>query len=556
MTQPSEKESEKDMSGPQPTTARDLPGPPVGAEAPGAKTVPHIVQPTMPQCGPVERAFGGYELIAELGRGGMGVVYKARQVELNRTVAVKMILSGTMSSPAEVERFRIEAEAMARLQHANIVQVFEVGEVDGRAYYSMEYIDGPSLAHKVTDGPLPGREAARCLAIIARALHHAHRNGILHRDLKPSNILLDREGMPHITDFGLAKKLDTDSGQTRTGTVMGTPSYMPPEQAAGRVRDLGPRSDVYSLGAVLYESLTGRPPFRAETALDTLLQVLERQAAPPRLLNAKVDRDLETICMKCLEKNPGDRYESAEALAADLERYLRGESIAARTFNVLDRIGRTLERDHYLGEFHAWGTMLLIFAAIVFVEHLIVFTLTIGGPPYPKGWIMLARFAQFSSMGIVFWRHRQHTLLPTSLAERQLWSIWIGYLGACMVVGAVQWALIHSGHIKDELLAYPFWSALTGLAFFAMGSSYWGRCYTLGLGFFLLALAMPFKLEWVVLEYGLMWTLSLALIGLHLWRLSDQRPQPVDPSNAITVAAPAVAASASGSRGTENSPPA
>lgn len=525
------------MIGPEPPTTSEAPAPPAGADPDGAKTLPYVVQATMQQIGPVERVFGGYELQAELGRGGMGVVFKARQVELNRTVAVKMILSGTVSSAAEVERFRVEAEAMARLQHANIVQVFEVGEVDGRAYYSMEYIDGPSLAKKTADGPMPGREAARCLAIIARALHHAHRNGILHRDLKPSNILLDREGLPHVTDFGLAKKLDAESGQTRTGSVMGTPSYMPPEQAAGRVRDLGPRSDVYSLGAVLYETLTGRPPFRAETALDTLLQVLERQAAPPRLLNAKVDRDLETICMKCLEKNPKDRYDSAEALAADLERYLRGESIAARTFNVLDRIGRTLERDHYLGEFHAWGTMLLIFAGIVFVEHLIVFALTYGGPPYPKGWIMFARFLQFSSMGIVFWRHRQHTLLPTSLAERQLWSIWIGYLGACMVVGAIQWYLIHTGHVKDELLAYPFWSALTGLAFFAMGSSYWGRCYTLGLAFFLVALLMPLKLEWVVLEYGLMWTLSLALIGLHLWRLSATQPAPVDPSSATTVAA-------------------
>jgi serine/threonine protein kinase len=479
--------------------------------------------------------FGKYELLGELGRGGMGVVYKARQADLDRIVAVKMMLSGSVSSDEEVQRFRTEAEAAARLQHAHIVKVYEVGEIDGRCFYSMEYIEGPSLAKRLASGPLPCRDAARYLTFIAHAVHHAHKNGILHRDLKPSNILLDAEGHPHVTDFGLAKKLDTDSGGTRTGAVMGTPSYMSPEQAAGRVRELSARSDVYSLGAVLYELLTGRPPFRSESAVDTILHVLERDPAPPRMLNPKVDRDLETICLKCLEKLPQHRYESAEALAVDLERYLKGDSIQARSFNVLDRIGRTLERDQHLAEFFTWGNLLLLFGVIILIEHVIVFFLTVGGPPYPRGWIMAARTAQFSLMGALFWRHRQHSLLPTSAAERQLWAIWIGYLVACMVVGAVKIQMLKLGLAPDELTMYPVWATLTGMAFFIMGSNYWGRCYAIGVGFFILSAVMPLALRWAALEFGVAWCISLTLIGLHLRRLARSAPASEENPPALTI---------------------
>jgi len=502
-----------------------LPDAPHGPLAPPGATLPYLG----PAATAPSQLFGGYELLTELGRGGMGVVYKARQSELQRIVAVKMILSGTGSTPDEVQRFRTEAEAMARLQHANIVQVFEVGTVEGRAFYSMEFIDGPSLAQRVKECTLPNREAARVLAIIARAIHHAHLQGILHRDLKPSNIVLTRDNQPKVTDFGLAKKLDAPSGKTRTGVVMGTPSYMAPEQAGGRVRELGPATDVYSLGAVLYEMLTGRPPFESESTLDTLMHVMERQPAPPRLLNAKVDRDLETICLKCLEKSPKHRYASAAALADDLERYLNGEAIAASSFNVLDRLQRALERDHYLAEFHTWGTMLLVFAGIVLVEHLFVFALTLGGPPYPKMWIMGARFAQFALMALVFLRHRRHTLLPTSLAERQLWAIWVGYLTACMIVGAVHIQLTRRTPERDELMNYPFWSALTGMAFFAMGSCYWWRFLSLRLAFSTLPpLELPTP-RWVVLEYGLLWTLSLTWLGLHLHALGKTNHERTSP---------------------------
>ncbi len=478
-------------------------------------TAPHI----KPGSFKPGRRFGDHELLAEVGRGGMGVVYKAVRKDLNRLVALKMVLAGTLSNEHEIQRFRTEAEAAARLRHANIVQVYEVGIVEGCHFYSMEFIEGQSLAQRVAGGPLANQAAARYLVAIARAVHHAHRHGILHRDLKPSNILVDAEDQPHVADFGLAKKLD-DSGQTKTGAVMGTPSYMPPEQAAGRVRELGPAADVYSLGAILYELLTGRPPFKSETALDTLLHVMEREAAPPRLLNPKVDRNLETICLKCLEKDPRERYASAEALANDLQRYLNGDSISARSFNVFDRLTHALDRTQYIAEFHTWGNMLLIFAVVVLLEHLFIFVLTMTGPESPRAWIIGARVVLFSIMGAVFWRQRSHTLLPTSAAERQLWSIWIGYIFACMLVPLVNIELNRWAHQeRDAPSMYPFWAILTGVALFIMGSNYWGWCYALGMGFFALSLLMPLDLGWAALEFGVAWAAALTIIGLHMRRI-------------------------------------
>jgi WD40 repeat protein len=278
-----------------------------------------------------------YEILNEIGRGGMGVVYKARHVTLNRVVALKMILGGTLARPEDLGRFETEVKAAAQLQHPGIVGLFEVGSYENQPYFSMEFVSGTSLAQKAATGPLSGRRAAKYMEAVARAVHFAHDHGILHRDLKPANVLLDdANDQPKVTDFGLAKLMSTDSGQTRTGAVLGTPSYMSPEQGQGR-RDVGPASDVYSLGAVLYELITGGPPFRGETALATLTQVAEKDPVPPRLLNPAVDRDLETITLKCLEKDPGRRYASAEDLADDLRRFLGGEPITARRLSVLGR---------------------------------------------------------------------------------------------------------------------------------------------------------------------------------------------------------------------------
>src|SRR5665213_3615278 len=261
-----------------------------------------------PPLGTKVRYIGDYELLDELGRGGMGVVYKARQSKLNRLVALKMILAGEYAGEKELARFRTEAEAVARLQHPNIVQIFEVGEHDGHPYFSLEFVDGGSLAQKLDGTPLPPQQAARLVETLARAMHAAHQAGVVHRDLKPANVLLTADGTPKITDFGLAKKLDADAGQTQSGAIMGTPSYMAPEQAGGKSNEIGPAADTYAMGAILYECLTGRPPFKASTPLDTVLQVVSDEPAPPRKLQSKTPRDLETICLKCLQKAPSKRY--------------------------------------------------------------------------------------------------------------------------------------------------------------------------------------------------------------------------------------------------------
>ncbi len=309
----------------------------------------------LPMASDLPRSFGSYQLLSEIGRGGMGVVYMARQEELDRLVAVKMILSSHLASADQVRRFQAEARAAAKLRHSHIVPIHEVGQCNGQDYFTMEYIEGQSLAQRIEAGkkgtglicaqhpsgrsgklapspfsPVDVPTAVRIVGTMARAVDYLHRQGIVHRDLKPSNILLDAQGEPYLTDFGLAKFFAPDTQRTATGVIAGTPSYMAPEQAAGRGSEIGPGTDVYSLGAILYELLTGRPPFIEENALDTLLNVLSVDPMLPRRLNPKIPRELELICMTCLGKSPEDRYSSAAALADDLDRFARGEPIKVR----------------------------------------------------------------------------------------------------------------------------------------------------------------------------------------------------------------------------------
>ncbi len=296
---------------------------------------PSATQTINPAAGMRVKYFGDYELQEEIARGGMGVVWKARQNSLNRTVAIKMILAGKLAGSAEVQRFLREAEAAANLQHPNIVAIHEVGEHDGQNYFSMDYVEGRDLGTIVSEGALPIQRAARYVKIIAEAIHFAHQRGTLHRDLKPQNVLIDTADQPRITDFGLAKFVEHDSRLTQSGAVMGSPSYMPPEQASGRHDQVGPHSDVYAIGAILYELLTGRPPFRGMTAMATMRQVMESDPVAPRKLNADVPQDLETICLKCLEKSPERRYHSARELSEDLGRFLNHEPIHARPASTL-----------------------------------------------------------------------------------------------------------------------------------------------------------------------------------------------------------------------------
>jgi WD40 repeat protein len=313
------------------------------------------------------RTFGDYELLEEVARGGMGVVYRARQISLDRIVAVKMLLFGPLSSPEFVKRFRAEATAAAGLQHPNIVAIHEVGVHLGQQYFAMDFVAGPSLARLLASGPLPSRRAASYLKIIAEAIHYAHERGILHRDIKPSNVLIGPDDQPRVTDFGLARRMEGDSELTMSGQVLGSPNYMPPEQAMGRRGKVSRRSDVYALGALLYHLLTGRPPFVGEALTDTLQQVLNREPVSPRLLNPSVARDLETICLKCLQKEPEKRYRTAQELADEFGRFLNQQPIYARPVTRVERIWRWCRRKPAL-------------ACTLAAAQLLLLTLFIGGP--------------------------------------------------------------------------------------------------------------------------------------------------------------------------------
>jgi eukaryotic-like serine/threonine-protein kinase len=308
--------------------------------------------------------FGEYELLEEIARGGMGVIYRARQIRLNRIVALKMILAGQFASKQEVLRFRSEAEAAANLQHPNIVRIHETGERDGHHYFSMDYVAGRTLADIVRDGPLPAQRAAKYVRRIAEAIHYAHSQGVLHRDLKPSNVVIDVNDEPRIADFGLAKRMRDDFGVTVTGQVLGSPNFMPPEQTSTKSGKVGPASDVYGVGAILYCLLTGRPPFHAETIEDLLLLLRDAEPVSPRLLNPSVPRDLETICLKCLEKDPARRYPTAQALADELGRFIRDEPIHARPQNATAKLWRWCRRRPAVTALSASVLLLLILVAI------------------------------------------------------------------------------------------------------------------------------------------------------------------------------------------------
>ena len=296
--------------------------------------------------GRTPRFLGEYEILDEIARGGMGVVYRAHQDKLNRLVALKLIRDSSLAGPADLRRFRTEAEAVAQLDHPHIVPIYEIGQIDDQPYFSMRLIAGGNLTDHIPRLQQDPRTAAALIAKVARAVHYAHQRTILHRDIKPSNILLDEDGEPYVTDFGLAKRIGPDSGTaaTVTGMVMGTPAYMPPEQARGDTKSVTTAADVYSLGATLYTALTGQAPFAGDSAAEIMRQVLDQNPARPRSINPKLDRDLETICLKCLEKEPARRYGSAEALAEDLERWLAGMPITARPVPAWEKAVKWVKR--------------------------------------------------------------------------------------------------------------------------------------------------------------------------------------------------------------------
>ncbi|MGH7199075.1 MAG: serine/threonine-protein kinase, partial [Planctomycetaceae bacterium] len=329
----------------------------------------------------------------EEGRGGMGVVYLARQTDLDRVVALKMILSSQLASEQEIRRFYQEAKAAGSIRHPNIVGIHEVGEIGGQHYFTMDYVEGQDLAALLRDGAIDPDRAAELVCQIARAVQFLHDHGLVHRDLKPSNILIDEAGTAFVTDFGLAKTFGDSGEHTRTGTILGTPSYMAPEQAAGKTSQVGPPSDVYSLGAILYELLTGRPPFKKDKPLDTLVEVIEGEPTLLRKVNRSVPRDLELICLQCLEKEPQSRYSSAGALAEDLGRFLRRESVEARPSGLWQRVRRWSRREPAL-VMHLGG--ILAAAAVIQVRHMAV-----GADP-EYHWAIMVRLGVWAVVAFIF----------------------------------------------------------------------------------------------------------------------------------------------------------
>ena len=437
----------------------------------------------MPGVSPLPAILGDYELVEEIGRGGMGVVYKATQKSLGRTVAIKMLLRRDLASDADVRRFRSEAEAAAQLDHPGIVSVYEVGEWDGLPFYSMQYIEGTTLSRRLAAGPLPARESARLLASVAEAVETAHARGVLHRDLKPSNILIDRDGAPHVSDFGLAKRIEADMSVTHTGAIVGTPCYMAPEQAAGSRGDVGTTSDVWSLGAILYQMLTGRPPFQAANPMDTLLAVLETDPPMPRLINAAVDRDLEMIALKTLQKPQELRYASAHALAVDLRCYLAGEPIAARRGGLADIAARLFRETHHAVVLENWGLLWMWHSVVVFA--LCVITDVLAWQQIDSRWPYLVLWAGGLALWApIFWAIRNRAG-PVTAVERQVAHVW----GGAMITSVMLfWVEDLLG--MPVLTLSPVLALLAGLAFFVKAGILSGAFYVQAAVLFATSLVM------------------------------------------------------------------
>jgi serine/threonine-protein kinase len=415
------------------------------------------------------RDFGPYELMAEIGRGGMGVVYKARQKALDRVVAMKMILATHLASPEHIRRFQIEAHAGAHVRHSNITQIYDVGQHHGQHFFTMEYVEGESLAQRIARDPLSFESAARMITVVARAVEHLHAHGIVHRDLKPSNILLDSNGQPYVTDFGLAKVFVAGSEATATGVIAGTPSYMAPEQASGRNAEVGPAADIYSLGAILYELLTGEPPFKQESPLDTLLDIIGREPRYPRQVNPKVPRGLELICLKCLAKSPDQRYASAAALADDLERYVRQEPLAVRPPGVYQRVEQWARRRPAL------ASRLTVFTVFYLVELRNYFY---GVVDWTFHWQMSGLVATWVAVSAVcewFVERPRATLTP-----RFIWG------GLDQLIFLVMLLKVADGATSGLVAAYPLLIAGSALWFHVRFVSFMTACSLVSYGILVL----------------------------------------------------------------------
>ena len=455
--------------------------------------------------------MGDFELREELGRGGMGVVYRARQISLDRIVAIKMILRGELASEAERDRFQAEAAAAARLNHSNIVPVYEVGELDGRPYFNMKYVDGRTLSQVLADGPLPAREAARLLAAVSRGIHYAHGEGVLHRDLKPSNIVIDQQGEPHVMDFGLAKRQADPMSLTHTGAVLGTPSYMAPEQAAGQRGQVNCTSDVYSLGSILYHMLTGRPPFQATSAVDTVLMVLEQEPVAPRVVNPQVDRDLEMIAMRCLQKPSDLRYNSAAALADDLEAYLKDEPISARSGRIGQVVSRMFRETHHAVVLENWGLLWMWHSLALLVACALTNGLYLLG--VESRWYYFGLWtAGLGAWAIVFWALRRR-MGPVLFVERQIAHVWAASMAGIALLFPIEaWLGL------DVLKLSPVVGVIAGMAFLIKAGILSGRFYVQAVVLFLTSGAMAVWPRYSHFIFGVVSAATFFFPGLKYYR--------------------------------------
>ena len=458
-------------------------------------------------------AFGDYELLEEVGRGGMGVVYRARQQSLGREVAVKMLLRGQFASHADLARFQAEAEAAAGLNHPNIVPVYEVGDHEGKNFFSMKYVAGRTLAERLKSGPLTPRHAAKLLVKVAKAIDFAHRQGVLHRDLKPSNILIDDDGEPHVMDFGLAKQVSDAENLTKTGAVLGTPAYMSPEQASGNRGDVGVASDVYGLGTILFHSLTGKPPFEADSPMQVLLKVLEQDAPLARSINPKADRDLEFIAMRCLQKPPDLRYPSAAALASDLEAFLNDEPLSAHSGRFSQVVGRLFRETHHANVLENWGLLWMWHSLALIIVCSLTNTMYLLGDRDRVHYFLLWT-AVLGAWAAVFWALRRR-MGSVTFVERQIAHIWAASMVSIAMLFPVEYIL----GLKVLTLS-PVVALSSGMVFLIKAGILSGSFYIQAVALFATSLVMA---RWPRYGHFIFGTVAAACFFFPGWKYYRQR---------------------------------
>lgn len=460
--------------------------------------------------------FGEFELIEEIGRGGMGVVFKARHLRLNRMVALKMILQGELASPDDRQRFMAEANAAAKLQHDSIVSVYEVGQHEGKLYFCMEYISGRTLLQELATGPLLPRRATRILLQIAKGMAYAHQQGVLHRDLKPSNILISENGDVKITDFGLAKTFSSRQSisidrMTMTGAVIGTPSYMSPEQAAGARGEIGPASDIYSLGSILYHMLTGRPPFQGASAMDTLMMVLDQDPITPRILNRNANRELEMIALRCLQKPPELRYQSGDELVSDLEAFLNDEPISARSGRLNHLIARMFRETHNAQILENWGLLWMWHSLVLLIASFATNILQLlkfeGVYQYPILWIV-----GLGTWAAVFWSMRRR-MGPVTFVERQIAHVWAASMICVAGLFPIE-MLMGLGPLELS----PCLGLIAGMTFVIKGGILSGTFYIQAAALFATAILMAWIPLYSHFIFGVVSALCFFVPGLIYYR--------------------------------------